>query len=137
MTQVARTSALSLFAHAVDDAGALCGARPKRGRWRRSEILPVNCPKCLVELSRERLATCETPTGGVSRRHIRRVGPEGICTKGSFLRAKTLCGNVAGWDLKSLSPADLEDSRCCRDCRRILRDERRGLRLVMPETALR
>jgi hypothetical protein len=122
VTLAARSSGYSLVVHAVDDAGALCGARPgaggKRGDWRLSRVLPVNCPRCLHALATKRWAICETVTAGsASPLHIRLVGPEGINTGGHAVRARTLCGMEVGWDLAPLKEDDLTNRRTCRGCR--------------------
>jgi hypothetical protein len=108
----ARAHRLSPFVHAVDSTGSLCGATA-RGRWLLSEVMPVTCPRCLLRLGRPRWATCETPTATArgSHVHLRRVGPEGIELSRNPSGARTLCGQLAGWDLAevpSISRAAVE-----------------------------
>lgn len=120
----ARAHRLSPFVHAVDAHGALCKARPRGGRWIPTEILPITCPRCLRRLSRGRWATCELVTGGIaSRVHIRRVGPEGLTRSGNPSAAKTLCGQVAGWDIAELEALERSALKkmphLCSTCERI------------------
>lgn len=125
MIVAARASGLSPFAHAVDDTGALCGARPQ-GKWRMVKRMPVNCPRCLLRMGAERYALCEVPTASTrSPIHIRRVGMEGVSKSGSSMGAMTLCNLGVGWDLSELrSSAELEGpasylQRFCSPCLRV------------------
>lgn len=112
----ARVGPLSPFVHAVDDGGALCGARP-RGGWRMSRFLPINCPACLLEMSKERYAFCETPVAtSMSRLHIRQLGPDGL-RRGGVGQAQTLCGKPVGWDVELVADFDAADERVCAACR--------------------
>jgi hypothetical protein len=118
VTLAARASRLTPVVHAVDDGGALCGAAP-RPRWRRSDRLPVNCPRCLRALASERWALCGVPgASGDNTLHIRRVGPEGLRKGGRSVNQQTLCGLAAGWDVAELEPAHLADRRLHDACRR-------------------
>jgi hypothetical protein len=113
----ARASALSLVAHAVEDAGAVCGARPQ-GRWRLTERIPVNCPRCLLRLSVPRFALCRIPVP--SRRndvlHVRLVGGKGFKPRGA-LDTNTLCGRSPMLDERLLSPREhLDRSEVCPRC---------------------
>jgi hypothetical protein len=118
VTLAARASRLSLVVHAVEDAGALCGAAP-RPRWRGTTLIPVNCPRCLLEAGRERWAVCQSPgPAGDDTLHIREVGPEGIRKSGRPIGRQTLCGLPAGWDFAELEPQDLADRRMHEACQR-------------------
>lgn len=121
MIAPARTSALSLVAHAVDSTGALCGARPS-GRWRLSSRLPVNCPRCLMRLAAPRWALCESPGQHAHLAvHVRKVGHEGIAFSGNPTGAKTLCGLVVGWDDRELESLETlrELREVCPRCSRM------------------
>ena len=118
MTLAARASRLSIVVHAVEDDGALCGAEP-RPSWRGSTLIPVNCPRCLLELHRERYAVCGVPgTAAPDQLHIRAVGVEGVRKAGRTIARQTLCGLPAGWDVAELEPAHLRDRRMHEACRR-------------------
>jgi hypothetical protein len=55
----------------------------------------------------------------VSLWHVRVVGPEGINKGGSTGTQRTLCGQLVGWDLESLSHATLRrggEQRACPTC---------------------
>jgi hypothetical protein len=127
MTLAARTHPLSMVVHAVEAPGALCGARPFSGRWRSTMRLPINCPKCLYELSRPRLAICETPGPLGGREHIRRVGPEGIVSgRNRAAGLTTICGVIVGWDRKVFRDDDVKNPNVCPVCRKGVKDERRA-----------
>lgn len=120
----ARAHRLSPFVHAVDVNGALCKARPRAGRWIPTDLLPITCPRCLHRLSRGRWATCELVTASLaSRIHIRRVGPEGLARSGNPSAAKTLCGQIAGWDIAELDALERAALKkiptLCLSCERI------------------
>jgi hypothetical protein len=119
LTLAARASLLTPVVHAVDDGGALCGSEP-RPRWRRSTVLPVNCPACLVRMSTDRYARCGVPGAATDNlEHVRLLGPEGLRTVGGTIHGRTLCGLPAGWDIAPFTPADLsgDTRRLCRGCR--------------------
>jgi hypothetical protein len=125
VTLAARASRLTLLVHAVEDAGALCGAAP-RPRWRGTTLLPVNCPRCLLEMHRERWAVCGVPGPATEDRlHIREVGAEGLRTAGRPIGRTTLCGLPAGWDVAELEPRHLDDRRMHESCLRRYRAARR------------
>lgn len=69
-------------------------------------------------MAQPRFALCETPTASsVSLWHVRQVGMEGICTTGTEGGTKkTLCGQVVGWDLESVSHAQLRRGGMQRVC---------------------
>jgi hypothetical protein len=118
VTLAARASRLALLVHAVEDAGALCGAAP-RPSWRGTTLIPVNCPRCLLEMHRERFAVCGVPGPSTEDRlHIREVGPEGVRMRGRAIARTTLCGLPAGWDVAELEPRHLKDERMHEACRR-------------------
>lgn len=128
----ARTHKLIPVVHAVDDTGALCGARPRNGRWVPNTKLPVTCPKCMVRMTLPRYTLCLVPSSLTSKRrplrHIRRVGAEGVMKSSGPVRLETLCGANASHDLELLerTPTPGDESNCPR-CVRAMRQERTGL----------
>jgi hypothetical protein len=127
----ARAWRWSPVVHAVDGGGALCGARPRAGRWTANTRIPINCPRCLYELSRPRYAFCQSPSAARAPRHIRVLGPEGLQLRSSSGSFRTLCGMAAGWDIARVekTPAPGNPS-VCRSCVRELRSARTGLRAI-------
>ncbi len=116
----ARTRSLSPFVHAVDDEGALCGARPAR-EWVLTTKLPITCPMCLIESGKPRYAVCECPDGKTnSPLHLRLVGAEGVSKKGGMV-VKTLCGKAVGWDVGLFHPP-IDRELLCPMCRRVKMD---------------
>lgn len=118
MIVAARTSPLTLVAHALEDAGAVCGARPKNGRWHVTERIPVNCPRCLLRLAVPRFALCRipVPAGRQDVFHVRLVGPRGFRPRNG-IDTHTLCGRQPHLDERLLSPAEhLDRSECCPRC---------------------
>jgi hypothetical protein len=122
VTLAARAHPLSPVVHAVEPPGALCGARPSKGRWRRTTRLPINCPRCLLALGRPRFAVCQTPSSVGPHRHLRRVGPEGITSgRDRAVGLVTLCGAVVGWDVSPVREAHKTDPYVCPVCRKELK----------------
>lgn len=120
MIRAARPGPLSLFVHALDDTGALCGATPT-GKWRATSRWPINCPRCLYVMARPRYAFCESPQASGALVHIRQVGVEGIVQAGYASTQKALCGVVVGWDRGALTSANRPDQqRLCRTCKRLV-----------------
>jgi len=114
----ARASALSPVAHAVEDGGAVCGARPK-GSWRLTKRLPVNCPTCLLRLSMPRFALCELPQARARsmRVHVRQLGERGFKPRGGP-DTLTICGQQPAWDTGIVrSRSELGGSEVCARCR--------------------
>jgi hypothetical protein len=121
MRVAARASRLSVVVHAVEDGGAVCGARP-RGDWRLSSLLPVNCPQCLLELVGTRYAYCETMS--VPRLvHVREIGAAGFKPRDP-IDTRTLCGQVPVWDTNLVRVAP--PSSVCVRCRAALDSRRDG-----------
>lgn len=127
---VARAHSWSPVAHLVDDGGALCGARPGPD-WLLSQVMPANCPRCLIAQSRPRYALCEALLpGDTYRLHIRRVGTDGLTMRGiGYYNGKadlpplrlTLCKATVQWDVTTVRPLKRGES-LCEPCRRAFRD---------------
>lgn len=121
MIIAARPGPLSIVAHAVDDGGALCGATAT-SKWRPTNRLPINCPRCLFVMATPRFVLCEMPTAtSKSVIHIRKVGPEGIVKAGAdhVGTRRSLCSQPIAWDLDAISNADVRrggNQRLCRLC---------------------
>lgn len=116
MRVAARGSFLSLAVHAVEDAGAVCGARPRDGRWRLSTKLPVSCPRCLLTLGGHRLAVCET-MGMPRALHLRMIGERGYKPR-EGIETRTLCGQLAVYDVGLLEGKP--DAEVCARCANVL-----------------
>lgn len=125
----ARSHRFSLIVHAIDDSGALCGARPKGGDWIASTRIPLNCPTCLVKSGLPRYAYCELPVAvQPPMRHIRQVGPEGMSKTGVVGGTRTLCNRVSGWDVSMVAATPAPGtSGLCPSCVSHLRGRRTGL----------
>lgn len=98
MRVAARARKLTPIVHAVEDGGAVCGARPA-GEWRLSSVLPVNCPSCLLELAAPRLAVCEVVEVHARSRHLRVVGERGFKPR-EGIETRTFCGRIPSIDLE-------------------------------------
>lgn len=125
----ARSHKLSPFVHAVDDAGAVCGARPRRRGWVPNTTLPITCARCLLRLSLPRYVYCGSPSS-LDRRttHIRLVGTEGITKTGGPGELKALCGRATGWDLELVAQTPRPGTAgICPGCVKELRRRRTGL----------
>lgn len=113
----AKTTRLSLKVHAVDDTGALCGARP-RGKWTPATLIPITCPGCLWTMGRRRLAFCVSPEPLLTRTfHIRLVGPEGISFTARHAGIRTLCRKPVLQDKWPYEVERLDDPDLCPSCR--------------------
>jgi len=114
----ARARKLTMFVHAVDDFGSLCGARPAKKKWVATESLPITCPRCLWSMSRTRYAVCRAPTETPADwLHIREVGPEGMRKYSGVGAVRTLCGRHGGWDVSVVSAEAVRSHRMCAACR--------------------
>lgn len=116
MRVAARARALSPVVHAVEDGGAVCGARPA-GVWRLASRWPVTCASCLLSLSTRRFALCEVAqVSGRSRAiHVRSIGDRGFRPRDG-VDTRTLCGQQPSWDLEMVVPSSPVPPETCGRC---------------------
>lgn len=130
MILAARRHQLSPIVHAIDDDGAVCGARPWRGRWVQSTVLPITCPKCLWSLER-RFSFCEAARATSSQPlvHIRRLGATGL-HRGGGVDTPALCGATVSWDRREeVTPEAVRARVVCASCATAFLESRLRLHL--------